>query len=130
MKDKLIQFMMGRYGTDTLNKHILYTVLVLIVLNLLLNNRVLYFLSYALIAVDLFRTFSKNITARSAENAKYEEFMRPVFDQVKVMQKNFSDKDHKYFVCKNCHKMVRVPKGKGKIEVTCPRCGHHFDARS
>ena len=56
--------------------------------------------------------------------------MRPVFDQVKVMQKNFSDKDHKYFVCKNCHKMVRVPKGKGKIEVTCPRCGHHFDARS
>ena len=47
MKDKLIQFMMGRYGTDTLNKHILYTVLVLIVLNLLLNNRVLYFLSYA-----------------------------------------------------------------------------------
>lgn len=130
MRDKIVQFMMGRYGTDTLNKHILYVILVLIVLNLLLNNRVLYFISYVLIAIDLIRTFSKNISARSAENARYEEFMQPLFDRFKIMQKNMSDKEHKYFICANCHKMVRVPKGKGKIEVTCPRCGHHFDARS
>lgn len=130
MRDKITEFMLGRYGVDTLNKHILYLVIALIILNLFFNNRILYAISYILIAIELFRSLSKNITARSVENDKYEKLIEPLQDYVLLRQKERADPEHKYFRCKNCHAIVRVPKGKGKIEVRCPRCGNRFDARS
>lgn len=41
-----------------------------------------------------------------------------------------SDKDHRIFRCPNCDQRVRVPRGRGKIEITCPRCSHRFVKRS
>lgn len=130
MRDKITEFMMGRYGVDTLNKHILYLVIALIVLNLFFSNRILYAISYILIAVELFRSLSRNITARNSENKKYEELIAPIQDYFLFRKKEKADPEHKYFRCSNCHAIVRVPKGKGKIEVRCPRCGNTFDARS
>jgi predicted Zn finger-like uncharacterized protein len=130
MRDKFVNFMMGRYGTDTLNKHLMIALLALIVLNIFFNSRVIYIVSYVIIFVDLFRTFSKNINARYKENEAYENFIGNIRGFFVLQNKQIHDREHKYFRCKNCHQIIRVPKGKGKIEVRCPKCGTTFDAKS
>ena len=46
------------------------------------------------------------------------------------MKKNIKDREYKYFVCPGCGQICRVPKKRGKITITCPRCHASFDRRS
>ena len=80
-----------------------------------LLNPVLTLLSYVLMFWALFRVFSRNTYARYEENRKFLRF----FDQLK-------DRTHRYFSCPKCRQTVRVPRGKGKIAITCPRCKERF----
>ena len=41
-----------------------------------------------------------------------------------------ADKEHKYFTCKNCKAICRVPVGKGNIVITCPKCGAQIRAKT
>ena len=111
--------MSGRYGTDRLNMVILCTGLVASLLSAMIRvfpwNLLLMVLSYALMIWAIFRTMSRNTYRRYQENRKFLQ----VFERLR-------DRQNKYFDCPKCHQTVRVPRGKGKISITCPRCKEKF----
>ncbi|MCI7096583.1 MAG: hypothetical protein MR939_05245 [Clostridiales bacterium] len=123
MLDKLSawmrRFMAGRYGTDQLNMAILGAGLVLCIISMFIRipqlNLLMTTISYALVFWAVFRTFSRNTYKRYEENRKFRQF----FDRLK-------DREHRYYTCPKCHQSVRVPRGKGKIAITCPRCRERF----
>ena len=115
----LARFMSGRYGTDKLNMTILGIgvafSLVSMFIRIPMANLTLTVLSYILLFWALFRSFSRNTYKRYEENRKFLQF----FDRLK-------DRDHKYFSCPRCRQTVRVPRNKGKIAITCPKCREKF----
>ena len=124
----IARFMYGRNGSDQLNLALL-TVYVLVLLVQALLGRiaaarmVLEVISLVLAVLILFRAFSKNLSKRRAENAKFLNWWYPVKNQISGARQRSQDKEHKYFTCKNCKTICRVPAGKGKLEITCPKCG-------
>ena len=119
MVSALRSFMAGRYGTDRLNMVILFAGLGASILSMLIPvqplNLIFWALSYVLMILAIFRTLSRNTYKRYQENRKFLQF----FDRIK-------DRQHRYFDCPKCRQMVRVPRGKGKISITCPRCKEKF----
>ena len=115
----LRNFMAGRYGTDRLNMVILCAGLVASLLSVWIStaplNLIFWALSYGLMIWAIWRTMSRNTYKRYQENRKFLQF----FDRLK-------DREHRYFDCPKCRQMVRVPRGKGKISITCPRCKEKF----
>ncbi len=115
----LRNFMTGRYGTDKLNTAILCVGLAASLLSVFFRsssvNLVLFFLSYGMMFWAIFRMLSRNTYKRYQENRKFLQ----VFGRMK-------DRQHRYFDCPKCRQMVRVPRGKGKIAITCPRCREKF----
>jgi len=115
----LRSFMAGRYGTDKLNMVILCAGLVASILSMLIAvqplNLILWALSYVLMIIAIFRSLSRNTYKRYQENRKFHQ----IFDRLK-------DRQHRYYDCPKCRQMVRVPRGKGKISITCPRCREKF----
>ena len=112
-------FMSGRYGSDRLNMVILGLGLLASILSSLfarsIAGTVFWFLSYALMIWAIFRALSRNTYKRYQENRTFLLF----FDRLK-------DRNNRYFDCPKCHQTVRVPRGKGKISITCPRCKEKF----
>ena len=112
-------FMAGRYGTDRLNMVILSVGLVASLLSVLIKfapvNLVLFFLSYGRMFWAIFRTLSRNTYKRYQENRRFLQLVGRA-----------KDREHRYFDCPKCRQMVRVPRGKGKISITCPRCREKF----
>ena len=119
LRTGLRRFMEGRYGTDKLNTTILGIGVIACILSLFIKNPVINLIlvaaSYGLMIWAIFRSFSRNTYKRYQENRKYLMFL----DRIK-------DKDHRYFDCPRCRQPVRVPKGKGKIAITCPKCREKF----
>ena len=117
------RFMEGRYGNDKMNSAILVTALVVVILAGLIRipliNLLLHGVAYVLMFWSISRTLSRNTYKRYEENRR---FLR-LLDQIK-------DRDHRYYNCPNCKQTVRVPKGKGKIAITCPRCREKFIRKS
>ena len=120
----LYRFMSGRYGTDKLNMVLLVTALVLgLVPSVLLIfsvfipplNAGFALLSYLLTGFAIFRCFSRNTYKRYEENRKFLRFWE-----------RLKDRDHRYFDCPKCRQPVRVPRGAGKIAITCPKCKEKF----
>lgn len=113
------RFMSGRYGTDKLNMTILGVGVVLSLISAFVQNGyvnlILTFLAYALMFWAIYRSMSRNTYARYEENRKFCRFL----DRIK-------DRDHRYFDCPRCRQSVRVPRGKGKIAITCPKCKERF----
>ena len=116
IKWKIAEFMRGRNGADQFSQAIVWFGLFLYLFYMFTDIRVLNWFSTVALVYGMFRMLSKNMIARSAEN---REFMKIV--QLWKMKWQLR-KTHKVFLCKRCRKIVRVPKGKGKIEVTCPSC--------
>lgn len=112
-------FMTGRYGTDKLNMYILGAGVIACLLTMFLPFVVvklfLTVLSYALMIWALFRTFSRNTYKRYQENRKFLLFLE-----------RLKDREHKHFTCPKCRQFVRVPRGKGKIAIKCPKCSEKF----
>jgi len=115
----LRNFMAGRYGTDRLNMVILSVGLVASLLSVIIKfapvNLVLFLLSYGMMFWAIFRTLSRNTYKRYRENRKFLQLVGRI-----------KDREHRYFDCPKCRQMVRVPRGKGKISITCPRCREKF----
>ena len=129
--------MYGRNGMDQLNRvlfwgymgaffgQILFSVLHLRVLVLLCE-----ILLCPLMILIFFRMFSKNLPKRRAENQRFWNWWCGVRRQNADAKARHADKDHKYFTCKTCGAICRVPVGKGKIIITCPKCGAQIHAKS
>lgn len=115
--------MQGRYGMDKLNTAILVTGLIVSVAASLMRGLFLYgiaaLISYALVGWAIFRAMSRNTYRRYDENRRYLAFLTRV-----------KDRQHRYYHCPKCRQMARVPRGKGKISISCPRCGEKFIRKS
>lgn len=131
LKMKLIRFLSTRYGNDALNKALFWIAMVVALLNIFLFKQTwLTILVQAILILSIFRSFSGNIWARQKENRIYMEKTIFLRHSVSCFKKQAQDKEAKYFVCPKCAQIVRVPKGKGKIEIRCPKCHQSFDRRS
>lgn len=126
----LRRIMAGRYGSDQLNLFLLVLYLVFFLLSAVTGVSFLATLGLVAIIVALVRMMSRNIDRRRAENAKFLKLVRPVQQWFRLRRTIRQDKDHCYFKCPNCKQYLRVPKGKGKITVTCRSCGTTFQEKS
>ena len=117
------RFMQGRYGTDKLNTAVLLTGLAACFLAMLfpvaILKLILMMFSYVCMGWAIFRTLSRNTYKRYQENRKYLRFLEKM-----------KDREHKYYDCPRCHQSVRVPRGKGKISITCPKCKEKFTRKT
>ena len=138
IRNALIRFMYGRNGMDHLNQALLRLYLLLWLLSGLLLPLlklekvagVLSVLMYALMFYIFFRMLSKNLYKRREENQRWISWWWSVKNQAADAKARHADKDHKYFTCKNCQAICRVPAGKGKIVITCPKCGAQIQAKT
>lgn len=130
MREKLQRFMMGRYGNDNLNNFLIGCALVLMILELFTHSTLLMILGYVLWGWAIYRMFSRKSYQRNHENVLYLAKTKPLRHRFSCIVKGFQDKSNRYYTCPSCAQIVRVPKGRGKIEITCPSCHHHFDRRS
>ena len=116
------QFMVGRYGTDKLNSVILTAGLIVCLAGVFVGGNfsgIFTIVSYSLMFWAIFRTFSRNTYKRYQENRKFLMFLERI-----------KDREHRYFSCPKCKQTVRVPRGKGKLAITCPRCKERFIKKS
>lgn len=141
MKERLRKFMEDRYGADELNRFLTLCGWVLLLIGFVLSGidskvaliagSVLVTLSWALLIYSLFRTFSKRTQERTSENYKYFVCKNKVLCWFRRLKARWQDrKTHRYFRCPQCKATVRVPRGKGKIRITCPKCKHQFVKKS
>ena len=136
MKDKFYRFMQGRYGVDQFAKFTMGVALVSIVLAIFVNTgssagSLLDMLGLVAIVYTYFRIFSRNISKRAQENQKYLSAtakLRQRLNKEKKMMKQ--RKDYHIYTCPSCGQKVRIPRGKGKIEISCPKCHSKFVKRS
>ncbi len=131
MKEKLIRFMQNRYGMDSLGNFLLGTSLVVLVVNLFLRNGIINIVVLLLLFAVYFRMFSKNYARCSAQNEWYLRHTRRIrsfFGRCKLRWK--VRKTHHIYRCGKCGQDIRIPKGKGKIMITCPKCHNEFMKRS
>ncbi len=128
LSDWFRRFMSGRYGLDQLNVFLLIASVVLCLVGLVLSRfgavavligSLLNLISYGLLFWYLFRVFSRNPEKRSLENRRFLN-----------RKARLTDRANRYFRCPNCRQVVRVPRGRGKICIKCPKCGEKFVRKS
>ena len=117
------RFMMGRYGVDKLSKDIVLLSIAFNILSTFIRLPLLYFIGTALLFWAVLRVFSKNIQRRRAELLKYTELTKKLRRKIQL-KKDLHEmkKTHRLYKCKNCKTILRVPKGVGKIKITCAKC--------
>lgn len=120
-------FMIGRYGSDKLNIALLVSSIILSLISRFTGLGIIMYLSYIPLFLCIFRMFSRNINKRVQENNKFLLYYKPIerwvinkFNMMKGL------KTYKYFKCPSCKQTVRVPRGKGRVNVICPKCSTKF----
>ncbi|MDO5418142.1 MAG: hypothetical protein Q4F29_13145 [Lachnospiraceae bacterium] len=128
---KFQQFMTGRYGADQLTRFLNGCIIVLLIINLFARTQILYWLAVALLCYCYFRMFSRNISARFKENERYMGYRFRVMEAWKKW-KFKAEQTWKYHIykCPSCGQKIRIPRGKGKISIHCPKCHTDFIKRS
>ena len=126
----LARVMTGRYGTDQLNRMLSIATLVLLVLSFFAGGglgRLVWILALACLVWSSFRTFSRNIPGRQRENAAYLGLTRNLRGSLHGARERFAQrKDYRFFRCPSCRAWLRVPRGKGRLNITCRQCGERF----
>lgn len=135
MKQKLMQFMYGRNGVDQFSRFLTYFACVLALLRLIIGtgavSNILFYAALVMLIYANFRIYSKNLSKRRAENAKYFQYRMKVVNGFKNWrERRAQSKDYCFFRCPSCKAMLRVPRGKGKIRVTCRKCGNAFERKT
>ncbi len=163
MRNRMQDFMYGRYGSDELNRFIWIVAMIVVILDLILTrmtrtSRVLWIIAVVLIVVGYWRMLSRDTARRSMENEKFLGFTshfrrggrtyggrgydrgsyggnrygrsQSTYSRQESAERRKAQRQdkkyYKYFNCPNCNQKVRVPKGRGKIEITCPKCRTSF----
>ena len=130
MRDKFIRFMQGRYGVDQFSRFLLGVALVSIIISIFTRGylgNLLNTIGLLAIVYTYFRIFSRNIQKRYAENQKYLSItskIRMRFNREKNIMAQ--GKTHHIYSCPGCGQKIRIPRGKGKIEIECPKCHTKF----
>lgn len=132
------RFLEGRYGSDPLGRFLSVAGCVALLAALLVRSAargavsgLLGALALAAVGWCYFRLLSRNYGRRAAENRKYLDLRDRALCWLHLQRDCFSQrKDYAFFRCPSCHQMVRVPKGKGRIRITCRRCGFAFEKKT
>lgn len=132
------RFMYGRNGWDQLNQALFRGYLILwiaeIAVSLLLKNRLVTGIFegalFVLMVFLFYRVFSRDLSRRRMENQKWVNWYCGVRNRNAGARARHADKEHKYFTCRQCRTICRVPVGKGKIVITCPKCGAQIQAKT
>ena len=118
-------FMYGRYGVDLLSKHLNIASLIVLILSWFIPE--LYLLALALLVWSTFRIYSRNIYNRQLELFRYQNFIAKLRRRLNLLKSRFRDrKTHRFYRCPGCREFLRVPKGRGEVHITCPRCRHEI----
>ncbi len=136
--DRFRAFMQGRYGVDQLSNALVWLFLILEILGMLTPFTFLVWVALIPLIISYARIFSKNFSRRYNENRVFTNVMSPFYDALdkvkgffrKKMNRIKGRKEYRYFKCPNCKQELRVPRGRGEITVTCPKCKHSFDRKS
>ncbi len=126
-----------RCGLDELNNLIMLIGFIYVVAALFTKNKIFLLLGAVFIILCYVRVFSKNLEKRKKENVFYMRYMGNVVLEARILKlmirmkfKSIMDKEYAYFVCGECHQVIRVPKGKNKVNIRCPKCNHTFVKRT
>lgn len=130
IRNAIQRFMYGRYGNDPLNLFLIGVYLLLYLVYMFTRLEPLYWVSFALLLAALFRLLSRNMERRRMENARFMRAAGPVISWLRLRRNMRRDKEHVYFKCPSCGQRLRVPRGRGKITVTCRACGASFEEKS
>ncbi|MBC8535917.1 hypothetical protein [Feifania hominis] len=127
MRNRLLQFMAGRCGPDGFNQFLSIAALICLVINLFTGSVTLYVIALALLVYSLYRMFSRNLARRYQENMAYYRLRNRITGWFKGFAERFRQRrTHRFYRCPSCRCRVRVPKGVGKIAITCPSCHREF----
>lgn len=129
--NRLRRFMYGRYGYDQLGQFIIGVSLIVTLMGSISNSQIIVMLSYLILVLGIYRIISKNINQRRKENEKYLKLLQPLKKNFqKQSQLMLGTKTHKYYKCPQCKQTIRVPRGKGMISISCPKCKSEFQKRT
>lgn len=131
VRDKFRRFMVGRYGSDELNRFLLYLIVAFIVMNWFVRTKLWFVLEVICLVLLYYRMFSRNINSRFRENQKYLAFQFKVMEWFKRLKYQVKEgRAYKIFKCPNCGQKIRIPRGHGKISIHCRKCGNDFLGKS
>lgn len=134
IKQKLAQFMYGRRGMDELSRFLLLATLVIVLLSGFtrgLMQSVMGTLELVGLVLCYIRIFSRNIYKRQQENAWYLQKRNAVVRWFRSLKERWQQrKDYRFFRCPSCHTLLRVPRNKGKLLLTCRKCGNRFEKKT
>ena len=131
MNEKLIRFMYGRYGVDKLSKHLVFGALIISLVSMFLPVGILYPVSLVMVVWGYFRIFSRNHAKRYQEGAAYERFLAKLQKGPNQLKYEMEQrKDYRVFKCPNCKQRLRIPKGRGMVEIRCRKCAAVFRKRT
>ena len=134
-REKMLKFMQGRYGVDQFSNCLIWTGVAVSLLAVVFRNQILVMLSWLLIIYAYIRIFSKQINKRYKQNQFFLDKtygLRSIFANLKYRIKYGKNgaPSHHIYKCRKCGQKIRIPAGRGKIMVTCPKCKYQFKKRS
>jgi len=131
MLEKIRRFMLGRYGVDEVGKFLIILSLIFMALSTFTKSSVLYSLSIILLIFYIYRMMSKDYQRRYKENYLYIKYKNKISNPISKAKYNIGQrKIYHIYKCPSCKQKVRVPKGKGNITITCPKCKTQFKKKS
>lgn len=131
MKERMQRFMAGRYGNDQLNQFIFIVAIISMVLEIITRQSLFYTLTLVLLILAYVRVFSRNINKRYEENMKFLQKKDAILNKFRK-QKYYAAQRRNFhiYTCPQCKQKIRIPKEKGKISITCPKCRTSFIKKS
>ena len=131
MKERMQRFMAGRYGNDQLNQFIFIVAIISMVLEIITRQSLFYTLTLVLLILAYVRVFSRKINKRYEENMKFLQKKDAILNKFRK-QKYYAAQRRNFhiYTCPQCKQKIRIPKGKGKISITCPKCRTSFIKKS
>lgn len=130
MKEKLYRFMIGRYGNDRMNQFLLIVAFIFMILSAF-DLPLCYLLGIAAMGYAFFRMLSRNIYKRQQENFTYLRYENKIRQRWATFKRDMQQrKTHHIYRCPSCKQKIRIPRGRGKVEIRCPKCSTTFIKRS
>lgn len=136
-RDDVRYAMQKRCGSDELNNFIMLIAFIYVIVALFTHKWGFVLAGFVFVAISYLRVFSTKLENRKRENDFYLRYMGSLVDfcryikfVIKMKIRSIKDKEYAYFVCKTCHQVIRVPKGKNKVSIRCPKCNMTFIKRT
>ncbi len=127
MKRKLMEFMRGRYGVDQFGRALFWATMICLIISFFVKTNLFYALALILLIYSYFRMFSRNHAKRYAENQRFLVLTAGARRSFASWKKTMAQrKTHHIYRCPGCKQKIRVPRGKGRIAITCPKCRTEF----